>query len=229
MKKVLLALSVFFASAVAYANTMGIEPYIKARSVKVCGVYKGWGTSCGTGLFVGQNLVLTKAHVLPDHGTRILTDEFGQVVSMSTFPVTLADDPFIMRNGDQGFSMATLVSSSTVDDLALLTTDFDVTPQVLFNNEPLELGQTVVSVGNPTDGDFESTRTKITSFNMFVGEKGPRLMIGVASKKRIRPGYSGGGVFTLGGGLIGNVESCNESQCFVVPTQVIKDFIKENK
>lgn len=228
MKKLMLAVSLLLLSSFALASpTMGIVPYAKARSVKVCAIFDGYGSTCGTALFVGPNKLVTKAHIFPTTGATLAITPFG--LQVSTFPLTMVGKPFALRTDDGKFSEATLVSSSTVNDLAVLTTSFDSNPQVLFENQ-MYRDENVVVIGNPHGGDFEATKTQITSVNVMMGEKGVRTLIGVDSQEgRIRPGYSGGGVFDMRGGMLGTIESCDDEQCYFTPSKVVQQFLKENK
>lgn len=217
-------LASLLAIPVACAKTaqMSTENYATARSTKVCGVYNGYGVACGTGLFVSPNMIVTKAHIFPTVGERYEFNGFG--IEVDTFPITLSASPRVLRSDDDSFTEATLVSSSTVNDLALLKTAYDTNPQVIFN-EDIRRGEPVIAIGNPDSQDFEATQTKITSIDVMNGENGPRLLVGVDSKKRIRPGYSGGGVFSMRGGLLGTIESCNETQCFITPSATVEQYL----
>lgn len=234
LKKILL-ISATLVSAIVTSfsaplhNKMSVPAYGTARSVKVCTIYKKLGMACGTGVYVGKNKVLTETHIIG----HIKTQDMD--IGPNGFTVTTyEDDPMqvmVLNQNGQSFKPAVIVSSHTNKDLAILTTDEEVNSEVILSYE-FERGQEVWVVGNPGSEDFKPVKTKIVGVYLFNDNGEVRSLITVDSQNnQIRPGFSGGGIFNLNGGLIGLLEVCNPSDkiCAGIAASDINKYLKEAK
>lgn len=167
----------------------------------------------GTGLFIGVGEILTDNHVV-DECDRIL----------------------VLRENEQEFRPAIIVSSDPVKDLAILKIDDSENPQVMFT-EQFKMGDPVLSVGNAIGPDFEVSRTKVVGFGLGTLENGDVRNGILLNCNEIRPGFSGGGVFLTSGEhagyLIGTVEAIrmDEKHCiaYVIKSKDLLKFLEEKK
>lgn len=215
-----------FGSVSKAENTMGIPQYATARSVKVCGLFKKIGTTCGTGTLLGNGLVLTEQHIIDK-----VSFNFVEISSSGLRLVRIEEDPIavkVLRSNGKEFKDAVVVAFHKDKDLAILRINDDITPAIIFSDD-FSREDSVWTVGNPGNGDFKAVKTKIVGIYLYKDGEEVRNLISIDSQNnQIRPGFSGGGLFNLGGGLIGIVEVCNseEKLCAAIPSSYIKDWLK---
>lgn len=126
---------------------------------------------------------------------------------------------------------ATLIGTDSTTDLAVIKIDAEgLTPAVMGSSSELEVGDTVVAIGNPlgelggtvTDGIISALDREIT-----IDDQTMHLLQTNAS---INPGNSGGGLFNDQGELIGIVNAKSsgediEGLGFAIPIDRAKDII----
>ena len=136
-----------------------------------------------------------------------------------------------LRNGEE--YAATLVATDSETDVALLKIDAEnLQPAVLGNSESLQVGETVVAIGNPlgelggtvTDGIISALDRDIT-----LDGKSMRLL---QTNAAINPGNSGGGLFNGSGELIGIVVAKSsgtdvEGLGFAIPIDLVTSVVEE--
>lgn len=213
-------------------KTMGVPQYATIRSVKVCAQYSHSAQSCGTGLFVGKNKILTEHHIISDW-TKPQIDEHGNISLISEAPKAIR----VLKSDQQEFFPAVVYSSSPKQDFAILLIDYldnedDVNSTVIFSNKYYR-GESVWVVGNPTDKDFELVKTTIVGISHFDYDNGTErdLILLDSKESKIRPGFSGGGVFNTDGGLIGVVELCgndpDNNTCLAIPSKDAQKYLED--
>jgi S1-C subfamily serine protease len=169
------------------------------------------GGGTGTGFYIGNNQILTNAHVVA-YGTYIK----------------------VLRDGDSTPIPALVKFIAHDCDLAILE---PLDPQSLDDVREVEFGRVprlqspVVTVGFPTGGDQLSITQGIVSrisFRRYVHDGiSDHLLIQVDSA--INPGNSGGPVFQ-GGSVIGvafQAYTQAENTGYIIPTPVIRHFLKD--
>lgn len=170
-------------------------------------------SSTGSGVYLGDQLILTNAHVVNDA-------TFIQVQKLSSAHRVVAELKSICHDAD----------------LALLW----IKDESFFNDlEPAKIGRLpqlkdkVEVVGFPTGGDQVSitngvvSRIEVTSYSYSW-----RSLLGVTIDAAINPGNSGGPVFNQEGEVVGiafqkNMKSENSGQ--MIPPLIIENFLKEAK
>lgn len=164
-----------------------------------------YGYSMGTGYFIGKNTVLTEDHITNG-----------------------AEKIMIQRGGSKEFEEVVMISSSPTKDLSIIRTLDSVNSEVIFS-EDFFIGQKVIVVGNAGADDFEIAEARVAGVSILVMEdESLRTTIQLDSKGKIRPGFSGGAVFNMGGGVIGMVEATNgEGYGMAIQASEIVDFLAE--
>lgn len=125
---------------------------------------------------------------------------------------------------------AALVASDDSADIAVITvkTDDPFSLAVWGNSDELEIGETVLAIGNPL-GNLGGTVThgilSATSRTIAVGNYSMTLL---QTDAAINPGNSGGGLFNLRGQLIGVVNAKTsdegiEGLCFAIPANAARE------
>lgn len=225
MKKLLLSLmllaSVVNAQKLDVNKPFGVVASSKHLSVKVMAfshfdvitfgpmgmeLKKIYGYNMGTGYFIGKGRILTEDHVTNG-----------------------AEKILILRHGENEFEEAIMVTSSTAKDLSILSVNDDIpNGQVLFSTKYFP-NQKVFAVGNAGADDFEVAEARIAGTSaMVIGDDNIRTAIHVDSKQKIRPGFSGGGLFDMNGALIGMVEATNgEGYAMAIRASEILDYLVE--
>lgn len=198
-------------------NSMGEVPYVTARTVKICALFDN-DMKCGTGFFNSRNTIVTDYHVIspqkaeeelePNQPNKILV-----LLPSATYFVEVKAS-FSQPNRDFA-----ILNISGVQPSVILYDDYD-------------RNDAVWVIGNPSGVDFEVTNTKITGSYPELFTDGTLVnMIQLDSKdNRLRPGYSGGGVFTQNG-MIGTLESCAPSvnMCLAIPSSSLQQMIEKSK
>jgi serine protease Do len=167
----------------------------------------------GSGFIISPDgLIVTNRHVVADTG--------------ATYSVTLSDG----SKHD-----ATVLARDTVIDLALIKIDAKNLPALtLGDSDSLQLGQTVVAIGNAL-GEFSNSVTRgiVSGLNRRItagdGLSGSETIdAAIQTDAAINPGNSGGPLLTLDGKVIGvntAVSQQGQSVGFAIPINVAKQSI----
>lgn len=228
MKKLLLLLLPVLSWGRDFPTKMSVPNYATARSVKVCTIYDG-GESCGTGMFIGNGLILTENHVVGEFSEPEITISSSGMVMGLVKHVPVAH--MVLKYDGTEFQTATLVRSNKQEDLAILRIEDKVNPSIIFNDGFIR-GDEVFVIGNPGREDFSVIKTKIKAVILF--NKGGKLrnLIAVDSKEnQITHGFSGGAILNKNGGVLGFIELCWEDDniCAGISAKDAENFIKEVK
>ncbi|MFA4937440.1 MAG: trypsin-like peptidase domain-containing protein [Patescibacteria group bacterium] len=168
----------------------------------------------GTGFVINKDkgLILTNRHVVED---------------------TEADYTVLTNNGNK--YDAQVVARDTVNDMALVQiTNHDLPQVALGDSDNVELGQTVIAIGNAL-GEYRNTITKgvISGINRNIvagdGQGSSESLEGVfQTDAAINPGNSGGPLVDLAGQVIGiNTAVSRQGQLigFAIPINEVKRMI----
>jgi S1-C subfamily serine protease len=169
------------------------------QSVQICAVNSVGPQKCGTGVSIGNGLVLTANHVISDEE---MLNSTGAVVGFDRYI------PMVLRHNATQYEQAIVVERYPQIDIALLRVKN--APPAVALSETFERDEEVWLVGSPEGYNFDVTITRITGLMLFsrYDGKGPIRMLNINSKdNKVRPGYSGGGVFTSHG-LVGILQVC---------------------
>lgn len=128
---------------------------------------------------------------------------------------------------------ATLVGTSSNADVAIIKVDAEnLVPVTLGNSSDLQVGDSVVAIGNPL-GRLGGTVTDgiISALDREMTIDGRKMNL-MQTNAAINPGNSGGGLFDARGNLVGIVVakssgSAVEGLGFVIPIDDVKDLIGE--
>lgn len=192
------------------------EVYEQCNSavVGITATSSGYEYSWGSGVLVSADgYILTNAHII---------DGCDGVV------VTLWDD-----KSYDGW----LVGYDTQSDVALLKIDVTNAPYAEIGDSSLmQVGDTVVAIGNPLGEDFRGTMTNgiISAINRNVTYGGHTMTL-MQTNAAINEGNSGGPLINMYGQVIGitnmkvmsTYTSTVEGIGFAIPTNVIKEIIDE--
>lgn len=171
--------------------------------------------SIGTGFVVGENLIVTNRHVVND---------------------TSASYSIVDKEGNR--HEVSQIYRDQLNDLALLRIqDGNFAPLELGDSDQLQVGQTVIAIGNAL-GRFENTVTKgvvsgigrgITASNQF-GQFQQQLDNVIQTDAALNPGNSGGPLLNIEAQVIGvnvAVGSGAENIGFSIPINEVKSLIED--
>ena len=170
-----------------------------------------------------------------------------QVVSGAGSGVVFTQDGYIVTNyhvvegarqitvtlaNEESYS-ATVVGSDSESDLALLKIEATgLTPAVLGDSDTVQVGETVIAVGNPT-GNLGGTITDgiVSALNRNVTVEGNNMTL-MQTSAAVSPGNSGGGLFNANGELIGIVNAKSngedaEGLGFAIPVNTVKTVVQD--
>ena len=134
---------------------------------------KGEGLATGTS-FKDKGYILTNAHVIEN----------------------IKDLDVILNDGNIYSSV--FVGVDKLTDLALIKIDREIPVPDYLNSSELELGQTVISIGNPLGFEFTVTAGIISGLNRSMPNKTGKLMDNIIqSDAHINPGSSGGPLISI--------------------------------
>ncbi|MDP2789949.1 MAG: trypsin-like peptidase domain-containing protein [bacterium] len=168
----------------------------------------------------------------PSEGTKELGGGSGFILSADGYIMTnkhVVDDAqadyTVLTNDAKSYS-AKVIATDPVNDLAVLKIDAKDLPAIEFgNSEDLQIGQTVIAIGNAL-GEYRNTVTKgvvsglarrITAGD---GQSSETLENAIQTDAAINPGNSGGPLLNLAGQVIGvNVAVSQQGQLigFAIP------------
>lgn len=202
---------------VVYVNPFGNDPFFKDFGVQVP-VYRQKGTElqkvgAGSGFIVtAEGYIVTNRHVVAD---------------------TAATYTVLLSNGAQ--RPARVLYRSPDQDVALVKIEGTYTPLSFGNSAQLQLGQSVVAIGNAL-GEFSNTVSVgiISGLNRTIeaaDERGrvERLSGIIQTDAAINPGNSGGPLINLRGEVVGvNVATVSgaSSISFAVPSDIVKQVLQ---
>lgn len=133
----------------------------------------------GTGVVIGENLVVTNAHNIHD----------PEVVVMFT---------------DGRRAVGSVTGSDLDGDLAIISVETDGAPAVSWSDRPAELGQVVVALANPRGRGIRATVGTVSSLGRtFRGPRGRRIAGGLEHTAPLGRGSSGGPIADTEGKLLG--------------------------
>ncbi len=172
-------------------------------------VVKISGKSCvglgfGSGFMVGENLVLTNAHVVTGASTIYISDHSG------SYPATP-----ILINYDK--------------DIAILFSKFISDPPLTLSAKKAPIGTAAIMVGYPGGGDLQMLAAKVIDDNTFISRNTKLTSQDIIELDNpTQPGNSGGPVFDLDGKVIG-VVSAGRTTTFAIDSQLAGAITNEAK
>lgn len=171
----------------------------------------------GSGFIISTDgLILTNKHVVED----------GE-----------AEYTVIMNNGKEYATK--VLAKDPVNDLAIIKIDAkDLVPLVLGDSSALQIGQTVIAIGN-TLGEYSNTVTRglVSGINRVVEASGSAsgaevIQEAIQTDAAINPGNSGGPLLNLAGEVIGintAVSRAGQSIAFAIPVNSAKKSVESVK
>jgi serine protease Do len=169
------------------------------------------GSSLGTGIIISSSgYIVTNHHVIKD-----------------SIAITIT-----LENGDQYF--AVMVGGDEQSDLAVLKIDASgLTPAEFGDSQLVEVGDTVVAIGNPVNQSLTMTNGIISAINRNISYNGYTMTL-LQTNAAINEGNSGGPLINMYGQVIGitNMKmvshySTIEGIGFAIPTNVAKAIVDE--
>jgi S1-C subfamily serine protease len=154
-----------------------------------------------------DNFTLNVQEVPKGTGTGFIWDEKGHVVT--NYHVVEGADHVFVRLDDQTISRVApaQVRYDAANDLAVLLTDIPESkrkPIPLGESSKLQVGQTVLAIGNPFGLDHSLTSGIVSALGRDIRSEGGRVVRGlIQTDAPINPGNSGGPLLDSSGRLIG--------------------------
>ena len=169
------------------------------------------GYSWGTGVVMTEDgYIITNAHVIDGYAQAEVAFQDGTVYE------------------------ALLVGKDTPSDLAVLKIDCDgLTPAVFGDSESLEVGDTVLAIGNPLGEELWGTMTDgiISAINRDVNVDGYTMSL-LQTTAALNSGNSGGALINSHGQVVGitnlkmeGYDSTVEGLGFAIPTTTVKEVV----
>ena len=153
----------------------------------------------GTGIIVGSNgVILTNDHVVSGATSIQVTLPNGQTVAGTVYGVSSTTDLAIVKVNETGLTAATLGESST-----------------------LQVGQTVVAIGDPL-GEFTDSATAgiVSGLDRTITVENETLTGLIQTDASVNPGNSGGPLIDTSGNVVGVVTASSSNAqgiSFVIP------------
>lgn len=203
---------------VTYVNPFGNDPFFQDSGIQVP-VYQQNGTThqkvgAGTGFIItADGYILTNRHVVEDQ---------------------TADYTVLLSNGKQ--QSAKVIYIDPNNDVAIVKIDGKFTPVTLGDSGSLQLGQSVIAIGNALGEYNNSVSVGIVSgLNRTIQASDPsgaseQLTGVIQTDAAINPGNSGGPMLDLNGKVVGiNVATVQGSSniSFSIPINTVKSIIKQ--
>lgn len=187
-------------------------------------------SSLKTNMFMEQ-------YITSGAGSGVILSKEGTIVT-NHHVIDNADEIKVrLANGEE--YDATLVASDEQTDLAVLRIKADnLQPAVLGDSDTLDVGESVVAIGNPL-GSLGGTVTEgiLSALDREIAIDGQSMQL-LQTSAAINPGNSGGGLFNSKGELIGIVNAKSsgsdiEGLGFAIPVNIMKtvttDLIETGK
>jgi S1-C subfamily serine protease len=138
-------------------------------------------------------------------GSGFIWDDDGRIVT--NYHVIRGANEALVRLGDQRSYQARLVGASPEHDIAVLQIDVpaDLPPPIpVGSSSDLQVGQTVLAIGNPFGLDHTLTTGIVSALNRTVENEAGGDIVGVIqTDAAINPGNSGGPLIDSAGRLVG--------------------------
>jgi S1-C subfamily serine protease len=180
----------------------------------------------------------TNGNVVPvGQGSGFLYDQAGSIITNAH--VVEGADQFEVYFSDGTIEQAKLLGEDPNSDLAVLRVDnppADVNALPLANMDEVQVGQTVLAIGNPFGLDGTLTRGIVSAIGRTIPALTPfSIPKAIQTDAPINPGNSGGPLLNLSGEVIGvnaQIETngssiANSGVGFAIPVSIVKRVIPE--
>ena len=176
-------------------------------------VYSDFSAGSGTGVIMTQDgYIVTNHHIVADHSE-------GYVV---------------LSDGSE--YEARLVGTDAESDLAVLKIEAQgLTPAEFGTSEPMQVGDTVLAIGNPLGSELFGTMTEgiVSAINRDVNVEGYTMSL-IQTTAALNPGNSGGALINTAGQVVGitNMKMMSDYETieglgFAIPTVWAKEVVDE--
>lgn len=178
-----------------------------------------------------ETTVFLQQYVTSGAGSGVVFSDAGLIVT-NHHVIDGADEIKVrLTNGDE--YDAELIASDAQSDLAVLRIDAEnLTPVVLGDSDTLNVGESVIAIGNPL-GSLGGTVTEgiLSAKDREITIDGQSMTL-LQTSAAINPGNSGGGLFNSKGELIGVVNAKSsgsdiEGLGFAIPINVAKSVVND--
>lgn len=194
-------------------DMLSLQDIYKKCAPSIVSVYSELqgGSSLGTGIIISSSgYLITNQHVIKD-----------------SIAVTIT-----LESGDQYF--AAVVGGDEQSDLAVLKIDATVlTPAEFGDSHLVEIGDSVVAIGNPVNQSLTMTNGIISAINRNISYNGYTMTL-LQTNAAINEGNSGGPLINMYGQVIGitnmkmvSYYSTIEGIGFAIPTNTTKAIVDE--
>lgn len=174
-------------------------------------------------------------YVVSGAGSGVIISDGGYIITNNH--VIDGASNIIVRLTDGSEHKATLIGTDSKTDVAVISIippeGVKLTSAVIGNSDNLDLGQTVIAIGNPL-GELGGTVTDgiISCLAREIAIDGSGTMTLLQTNAAVSPGNSGGGLFDLYGRLIGVVNAKFsgdgvEGISFAIPANTAWDIAKQ--
>lgn len=174
-------------------------------------------------------------YVVGGAGSGVVISSGGYIITNNH--VVEGASNIVVRLTDGSQHKATLIGADSKSDVAVISITppegVILTPAVIGNSDVLNLGQTVIAIGNPL-GELGGTVTDgiISCLAREIAIDGSGTMTLLQTNAAVSPGNSGGGLFDLYGRLIGVVNAKFsgdgvEGISFAIPMNTAYDVAKQ--
>lgn len=164
------------------------------------------GYAQGTGVSLGNGRILTEFHVVGG-ASRVV----------------------VLTRKRQQFDVAEIVRYAPTRDFAILSIEDKTLPATVIADK-FEYGQSVIAVGNAGSQDFELAPARITGLGVVMLSSNSARTALQMDNRRIRHGFSGGGVFNKAGELVGMTEALGiEDAALAITGAEIKAYLGEKQ
>lgn len=178
-----------------------------------------------------ETTVFLQQYVTSGAGSGVVFSDAGLIVT-NHHVIDGADEIKVrLTNGDE--YDAELIASDAQSDLAVLRIDAEnLTPVVLGDSDTLNVGESVIAIGNPL-GSLGGTVTEgiLSAKDREITIDGQSMTL-LQTSAAINPGNSGGGLFNSKGELIGVVNAKSsgsdiEGLGFAIPINIAKSVVND--
>lgn len=167
-------------------------------------------------------------------GTGIIMTEDGYIVTNHHIISDQAEGFVVLSDGSE--YEAKLVGSDVESDLAVLKIDArDLTPAEFGTSDQMQVGDTVLAIGNPLGSELFGTMTEgiVSAINRDVNVDGYDMSL-IQTTAALNPGNSGGALINTAGQVVGitNMKMMSDYETieglgFAIPTVWAKDVVDE--
>lgn len=167
-------------------------------------------------------------------GTGIIMTEDGYIVTNHHIVANHSEGYVVLSDGSE--YEAKLVGTDAESDLAVLKIDAqDLTPAMFGNSEQMQVGDTVLAIGNPLGSELFGTMTEgiVSAINRDVNVDGFDMSL-IQTTAALNPGNSGGALINTAGQVVGitNMKMMSayetiEGLGFAIPSVWAKEVVDE--